>query len=187
MRHNRGVSQTGVVAHLHRSPDYTFRKAAVPAVRLIAGLGVDGDVHAGAQVRHRSRVAVDPTQPNLRQVHLIHDELFDELRTNGFAVEPGQMGENITTHGLDLLRLPAGAVLRLGTALVAVTGLRNPCGQLNGLADGLRSAVLDRDAEGRLVRKGGVMGVVVVGGDVRIGDAITVSLPPLPHIALEPV
>ena len=181
------MSQTGVVAHLHRSPDYTFRKAAVPAVRLLAGLGIDGDVHAGARVRHRSRVAADPTQPNLRQVHLMHGELIDELRTNGFAVEPGQMGENITTRGLDLLGLPVGAVLRMGTALVAVTGLRNPCGQLNGLAEGLRAALLDRDAEGRLVRRGGVMGVVVLGGDVHIGDAILVSLPPLPHIALEPV
>lgn len=181
------MSTTGTVEHLHRSPGYAFSKPAVDSVRLIAGLGIDGDVHAGATVRHRSRVAADPTQPNLRQVHLIQGELHDELRGRGFTVGPGDMGENVTTRGIDLLALPVGAMLRMGDALVAITGLRNPCVQLDRLANGLRGAVLDRDANGRLVRRGGVMGVVVLGGSVTAGDTITVSLPPLPHIALKPV
>ena len=178
MRHNRGVSQTGVVAHLHRSPDYTFRKAAVPAVRLIAGLGVDGDVHAGAQVRHRSRVAVDPMQPNLRQVHLIHDELFDELRTNGFAVEPGQMGENITTRGLAILDLAPGTKLHLGEcAVIEVTGCRNPCAQLNGVDERLLQQVAMKADDGSIIRKAGIMAIVLEGGTVRPGDPIRVEAP----------
>jgi MOSC domain-containing protein YiiM len=130
----------------------------------------------------------DPVQPNLRQVHLIHAELHDELRDAGFAVSAGEMGENITTRGVDLLGLPVGTRLLLGdTATIEVTGLRNPCAQLNGIAPGLMAATLNRDAEGNLVRKAGVMGVVVSGGKVRPGDAIRVELPPAPHKPLEPV
>ena len=187
MGHNREVTLSGTVEHLHCSPTYSFQKASAASVRLVAGIGIEGDVHAGATVRHQGRVAADPSQPNLRQVHLIHGELHDELRARGFDVGPGEMGENITTRGLDLLGLPAGTVLLMGGALVAVTGLRNPCVQLDTFSPGLRGAVLDRDADGRLVRKGGVMGVVVLGGDVRVGDAISVSLPPPPHVTLEPV
>ena len=136
-------------------------------------------------VQHRSRVAQDPNQPNRRQVHLIHAELHDELRTAGFALSPGQMGENITTRGVDLLRLPAGTRLRLGeTAVVEVTGLRNPCVQLNGIQPGLMAATLARDEEGKLIRKAGIMGVVLAGGEVRPGDAIGVEVPPPPHRAL---
>jgi MOSC domain-containing protein YiiM len=157
-------------------------------IRLIARLGVEDDVHAGATVKHRSRVRRDPTQPNLRQVHLIHAELHDELAGEGFRVGPGEMGENVTTRGIDLLGLPTGSRLRLGReAVVEITGLRNPCKQLDEIGPGLMSAVLDRDAEGELVRKAGVMGVVLEGGEVRPGDAIDLQLPAQPHVPLAPV
>jgi MOSC domain-containing protein YiiM len=157
-------------------------------IRLLAGLGVEGDAHLGETVRHRSRVRRDPTQPNLRQVHLIHAELHDKLRASGFAVSAGQMGENVTTRGVDLLGLPAGARLRLGdTATVEVTGLRNPCVQLDRIQPGLMAATLGRDEHGSLIRNAGVMGVVVAGGEVRPGDPIRVELPPEPHRPLEPV
>ena len=158
------------------------------SIRLVAGLGVQDDAHQGTTVQHLSRVRRDPTQPNLRQVHLIHAELHDELRDAGFAVSAGEMGENITTRGVDLLGLPVGTWLLLGdSAAVEVTGLRNPCAQLNGIAPGLMAATLDHDEDGNLVRKAGVMGVVVTGGEVRPGDAIRVELPPAPHRPLEPV
>ncbi|HEX2204708.1 MAG TPA: MOSC domain-containing protein [Longimicrobium sp.] len=142
----------------------------------------------GATVKHRSRVARDPTQPNLRQVHLIHAELHDELRAAGFEVAAGELGENVTTRGVDLLSLPVGSRLRLGgEAVVEVTGLRNPCAQIDRFQPGLLAAVLDRDAEGRLVRKAGVMAVVLAGGEVKAGDAVRVELPPEPHRPLEVV
>lgn len=145
-------------------------------------MGVEGDAHSGKTVKHRSRVAQDPTQPNLRQVHLIHAELFDELKAAGFALTAGQMGENVTTRGVDLLALPTGTLLHLGReAALEVTGLRNPCVQLDRLHPGLMAAVLDRDEHGGLVRKAGVMGVVRRGGEVRPGDAVRVTLPPEPH------
>ncbi len=170
------------------SPGHSFSKPNTAGIRLVAGLGVEGDAHAGETVKHRSRVARDPNQPNLRQVHLVHSELFDELRASGFAVAPGEMGENITTAGVDLLALPTGARLRLGPeAVIEVTGLRNPCAQLDGFQQGLMAAVLDRDAEGNLVRKAGIMAIVLSGGEIRPGDAITVELPPPPHHALGPV
>jgi MOSC domain-containing protein YiiM len=154
----------------------------------LPGLGVDGDAHQGATVKHRSRVARDPTQPNLRQVHLIHAELHEELRAAGFPVSAGQMGENITTQGVDLLDLPAGARLCLGhAAIIEVTGLRNPCAQLDRIQPGLMAATLGRDEHGNLVRKAGIMGVVIAGGDVRPGDPIRVELPPRPHRPLVPV
>jgi MOSC domain-containing protein YiiM len=157
-------------------------------IRLVAGLGVEGDAHAGTTVKHRSRVKRDPTQPNLRQVHLIHAELHDELREQCFDLAPGRMGENVTTRGIDLLGLPMGARLHLGdTAVVEVTGLRNPCAQLDGLQPGLMAATLGRDDAGELVRKAGVMAVVLVGGEVRPGDAIRVELPPSLHRPLKPV
>jgi hypothetical protein len=178
----------GVVVAVCRSATHTMGKPSQDAITLVEGLGVEGDVHAGATVRHRSRVKRDATQPNLRQVHLIHAELHDELRTQGFSIEPGAMGENITTRGVDLLGLPVGTRLRLGDqAVVKVTGLRTPCGQLNGVSEGLQSAVLGRDDDGELVRKAGVMSVVVTGGDVFPDDAIEVELPALPHRALLPV
>jgi MOSC domain-containing protein YiiM len=164
------------------SPRHKFSKTVCLAIRLLPGLGVDGDAHVGITVRHRSRVARDPSQPNLRQVHLIHGELHDELREAGFAVHPGDMGENITTRGIDLLALPVDTVLLLGeTARVQVTGLRNPCLQLDRFQPGLMKAVLGRDENGGLVRKAGIMAIVLAGGDLRAGDGIGVELPPEPH------
>ena len=178
----------GTVTAVSRSATYTFSKPNQASIRLLAGLGVEGDAHMGATVKHRWRVAQDPSQPNLRQVHLIHAELFDELRTAGFAISAGQMGENITTRGIDLLGLPAGARLHLGvTAVVELTGLRDPCSQLDTLRSGLMAAVLDHDANGNLIRKAGVMSIVLVGGEVKAGDPIVVELPPDPHRPLETV
>jgi MOSC domain-containing protein YiiM len=171
-----------IVTAVSRGPTHTMSKPNAGTIRLVAGLGVEGDAHQGATVKHRSRVAKDPTVPNLRQVHLIHAELFDELRAAGFDVSPGLMGENVTTRGLDLLGLPEGTRLRLGSAaVIEVTGLRNPCRQLNGLQEGLMNATLARDADGNLVRKAGIMAIVLAGGEVRDGDPIRIELPAPPH------
>jgi MOSC domain-containing protein YiiM len=176
------------VESVNASAGHTLRKPTRGAIRLVAGIGVEGDAHAGPTVKHRSRVRRDPTQPNLRQVHLIHAELHDDLGRRGFTVAAGEMGENVTTRGLDLLGLPAGTRLRLGAdAVVEVTGLRHPCVQLDKLQAGLMAAVLDRDDDGNLVRKAGVMAVVVAGGEVCSGDPIEVELPAPPHRSLEPV
>lgn len=167
---------------------HRFSKPRRSVVTLLAGRGVASDAHCGERVRHRSRVARDPTAPNLRQVHLLHAELHDELAAAGFAVAPGDLGENVTTRGLRLLDLPAGTRLRLGaTALVEITGLRNPCAQLDAFRPGLMAAVLGRDAQGRLLRKAGVMAVVLAGGEVRAGDAIEVTVQPGPERPLAPV
>ena len=181
--------RSAVVTGVSRSGRYGIGKDRVERIRLVEGLGVEDDVHAGATVRHRSRMRRDPTQPNLRQVHLIHAELHEELAASGFAVEPGAMGENVTTRGIDLLGLPTGTTLTFGNggASVEVTGLRNPCKQLEGIAPGLMAATLDRDEEGQLVRKAGVMAVVVRGGEIAVGDAIAVELPAGEPRALEPV
>lgn len=179
---------TPAVVSVHLSQGHSFSKPGAAQLRLIAGFGVEGDAHAGATVQHRSRVARDPHQPNLRQVHLIHRELYDELNTRGFSIAAGEMGENIMTQSLDILALPTGTRLRLGeSALIEVTGLRNPCAQLDGLRPGLMQAVLDRDAHGNLIRKAGVMAIVIHTGLVRPGDPIEVILPPLPHRPLEMV
>ena len=171
-----------------RDGSHRFSKAPAMFIRLIAGIGVEGDAHAGVTVKHRSRVARDPTQPNLRQVHLIHAELHTELAAAGFAIAPGAMGENITTHGLDLLALPAGTRLGLGaSAIIELTGLRNPCVQLDRYSPGLMQAVLGRDTAGNLVRKSGVMAIVLAGGDVRPGDPSTITLPATPHRRMAPV
>jgi len=179
---------TPTVLSVHKSSTHTFSKYTCESITLLKGLGVEGDAHMGEKVKHRSRVARDPSQPNLRQVHLIHAELFDELELKGFAVQPGVLGENITTQGIDLLSLPKDAVLRIGgTAKVRITGLRNPCHQLNAIQDGLMKAVLDTDDEGNLIRKSGIMGVVLEGGEVTVGSAIAVELPKQPHVKLERV
>ena len=171
-----------------RDDAHRFSKRRMDVIRLIAGLGVEGDAHLGAKVKHRSRVAVDPEQPNLRQVHLIQSELFDELAAKGFNVGPADLGENVTTRGVDLLGLPRGALLRLGSAAtVEVTGLRNPCVQIDAFQSGLLKAVLVKRADGSLLRKTGVMAVVVCGGDVRPGDDVRVDLPDGPHMPLERV
>jgi len=181
------INQPVVVA-VSRDGEHRFSKAATEEIALLPGLGIQGDAHAGATVQHRSRVAADPAQPNLRQVHLIHAELHAELREQGFDVGPGQMGENVLTAGVDLLALPRGTLLHLGErALVRVTGLRNPCSQIDAHQPGLLKAVVGRDQNGDVVRKAGIMGVVVHGGPVRPGDNITVRLPAGPHQALERV
>ncbi|MFG3287862.1 MOSC domain-containing protein [Streptomyces sp. NPDC090075] len=178
----------GVVTAVSRNDVYSFTKPNRESITLLAGLGVEGDVHAGVTVKHRSRVAQDPTQPNLRQVHLIHEELFEEVSDSGFRVAAGELGENITTRGLDLLGLPTGTLLRIGErAVVEVTGLRNPCLQIDGFQQGLLKQVVGRDESGRIVRKAGVMSVVKVGGVVRPGDAIRVELPAGDHRPLERV
>jgi MOSC domain-containing protein YiiM len=177
-----------VVTAVSRSAGHTLTKSNEDRIRLLAGLGAEGDAHSGARVKHRSRVARDPSQRNLRQVHLIHAELHDTLREQGFAVSAGQMGENVTTRGVDLLGLPTGARLHLGdTAIVEVTGLRNPCAQLDRIQPGLMGATLERAQDGSLIRKAGIMAVVLAGGDVRPGDPIRVELPPGPHLPLAPV
>ncbi|TNE52934.1 MAG: MOSC domain-containing protein [Bacteroidetes bacterium] len=180
--------QKATVQSVSKSPEHTFHKYNCSEITLLRGLGVEGDAHMGATVKHRSRVASDPDQPNLRQVHLIHAELFDELAQKGFRVKPGDMGENITTRGIALLDLPGGTILKIGReAEIQLTGLRNPCKQIDSIRDGLMAAVLDRDENGALVRKAGVMGIVLRGGTVRQGDEITVLLPPEPYAKLTPV
>jgi MOSC domain-containing protein YiiM len=177
-----------LVVAVSMKAEHGVGKQTRPSIRLVAGQGVEGDAHRGATVQHRSRVARDPTQVNLRQVHLIGAELFDELRASGFDVGPGAMGENVTTSGVALLELPVGARLRLGPdAVVELTGLRNPCDQLERVQPGLKGAVLDRDADGGLVRKAGVMGVVLTGGKVKAGDELVVDVPPGAAEPLRPV
>jgi MOSC domain-containing protein YiiM len=178
----------GKVTATCRSSSHSFSKSVQPSITLLAGLGVEGDAHRGVTVKHRSRVRKDPTAPNLRQVHLIQEELIDELRAAGYRVGCGVMGENISTRGLDLLCLPRGAKLHIGREVVLeVTGLRNPCRQLDDFQSGLLSAVLDRDAAGNLIRKAGVMSIVLVGGEVRPDDHIDVELARLAFVGLEPV
>jgi MOSC domain-containing protein YiiM len=177
-----------VVTAVSRSPGHTVVKDRQDSIRLVAGLGVDGDAHQGETVQHSYSARKHPGAPNLRQVHLIHAELHEELRGKGFSVLPGEMGENVTTSGIDLLALPAGSRLRLGAnAVVKVTGLRNPCVQLDQFLPGLMAAALDRDAEGNLLRKAGVMAVVLAAGKVQAGDLIEVELPSPPHHSLVPV
>ena len=172
----------GIVTAVSRSPRHTLVKPNEDSIKLVAGMGVEGDAHQGMTVKHRSRVVRDPTQPNLRQVHLVHAELHDELQHAGFAVMPGQMGENVTTSGVDLLGLATGTRLHLGaSAIVEVTGLRNPCAQLDKIQKGLMAATLGRDEHGNLMRKAGIMGVVLAEGEVRPGDPIRVEPPPPPH------
>ena len=178
----------GSVVAVSARSGHHFSKTPSLCIRLLTGLGVDGDAHMGETVKHRSRVRRDPTQPNLRQVHLIHAELFEELRAKGFVVQPADLGENVTTEGIDLLALPSGTRLHLGaSAVVEITGLRNPCIQIDDFQKGLMAATLDKDADGNLVRKAGVMGIVIADGDVRPGDAIRVEWPEGTRRPLQPV
>ena len=177
-----------VVTAVSLNTAHAFSKTNAPVIRLLAGLGVEGDAHMGEKVQHLYHIAKDPTRPNLCQVHLMHAELFDELRRKGFVVGPGEMGENVTTRGIELLALPTGTRLHLGdSAIVEVTGLRNPCVQIDRFQKGLMAATLDKTADGALIRKAGIMSIVIAGGEVRPGDTIAVELPALPHEALAPV
>ncbi|WP_159803239.1 MOSC domain-containing protein [Arthrobacter zhaoguopingii] len=178
----------GLVESVSRSPEHKFSKSLCQSIILRAGLGVEGDAHAGSTVQHLSRVRADPAQPNLRQVHLIQAELFDELRDAGFQVGAADLGENITTRGLDLLRLPRGTIVRIGSeAVIEVTGLRNPCPQINRFQPRLLKAVLSKDDAGSVIRKAGIMGIVLNDGEVVAGDAVRVDLPEGPYRPLEPV
>lgn len=183
------MRKSGTVLGVASDGTHRFAKAPRDRLMLLAGLGVEGDAHAGATVQHRSRRAREACAPNLRQVHLLHAELFAELEHAGFRVTPAQMGENVTTQGIDLLGLPRTTRLRLGgRALVALTGLRNPCRQIDeNIGPGALAAVLGRAADGSLVRKAGVMAIVLESGEVRPGDPIEVWLPPSPWRPLEPV
>lgn len=175
------------VVAVARDGGHHFSKQLVASIDIVAGQGVIGDAHSGVTVKHRSRVRADPTQPNLRQVHLIHSELFAELAAKGFEVSPADLGENIATSGIDLLALPRDTLLHIGTVTLQVTGLRNPCAQIENFQPGLLAAVLDRAPDGELTRKAGVMTIVLAGGTVSPGDAIGIELPPLPHHKLERV
>ncbi len=178
----------GIITAVSRSADYTFSKPNQGSIQLIAGLGVEGDAHMGEKVKHRSRIKRNPDAPNLRQVHLMHSELHDEFRTKGFDVSAGQLGENITTRGVDLLNLPKGTRLHLGqSAIVEVTGLRDPCSQIENFQSGLLKACVEKDEQGNIIRKAGVMSIVLAGGEVFPNDSIRVELPPEPHQKLEVV
>ena len=177
---------TGKIISVASDAGHNFSKITKSEITLIEGIGVQGDAHSGTTVKHRSRVAKDPTQPNLRQVHLIHSELFDEVAAQGLSVVPGEMGENITTRGLDLLAMPQGTRLHLGAeAVIEITGLRNPCSQIENFQSGLLKACLDKDEDGNLIRKSGVMSIVIQGGVVSQDDAIKVILPEGEHKPLE--
>ncbi|GAA3476173.1 MOSC domain-containing protein [Streptomyces yanii] len=180
---------TGQVAAVSRNEVYSFSKPNRDSITLLTGLGVEGDVHAGETIRHQFRMTYEPDLPNLRQVHLMHEELFDELALKGFKVSAGQLGENITTRGVDLLGLPTGALLHLGErAVLEVTGLRNPCSKINDFQKGLLGEVFTMDSvSGEFTFKCGVMAVVRRGGIVRPDDSIQVETPPLPHRSLERV
>jgi MOSC domain-containing protein YiiM len=179
---------SGTVVAVSSSETHSFSKPNREYIRLLAGLGVEGDAHMGATVKHRSRVAVDPSQPNLRQVHLIHFELHAELRDAGFEVSPGELGENVTTRGIDLLGLPKGARLHMGdSAVVQLTGLRTPCVQLDQFQQGLLKQLISHDEQGNVIRKAGIMSIVLTGGEIHAGDRIDVELPPLPHESLDRV
>lgn len=179
---------SGRVAGVHRSPVHGFSKQSVAAITLVAGIGVKGDAHGGETVKHRSRVRADPSQPNLRQVHFIAAELLDDLNAEGFDIAPGGLGENVTTRGIALIALPRGTRLHLGEqAVVEITGLRNPCGQIEGFRKGLLKRMIGRAADGSPLLLTGIMGVVLEGGTVRAGDAIGVAVPQEPHMRLEKV
>ena len=181
------ISQTGRVVALATDAEHRFSKTTTASVELIEGIGVRGDAHAGRTVQHRSRIAADPHQPNLRQVHLLHAELLDELTQRGFDVAPGRLGENITTRHIDLLGLPRGTLLDIGQATIEVTGLRNPCKQLDGYAPGLLEAVIVRRPDGTIERRAGIMAIVRAGGRVQTTDTVHITLPNEPHHPLERV
>ncbi len=175
---------SAAVLAVHLSARHSFSKRNVNRIRVMEGLGVEGDAHCGATVQHRSRVRTDPSQPNLRQIHLIHGELFDDLASAGYVVTPGQLGENVTTHGIDLLALPVGTRLHIASATITVTGLRNPCQQINDFRPGLLKHVVRTDANGTITRLAGVMGTIARSGLITPGDRIDIQLPPPPHLPL---
>ncbi len=182
------TNENARVVAVSKSSSHTISKSNCDSIYLLVGIGVEGDAHSGETVKHRSRVRIDPTQPNLRQVHIIHNELLDDLKKQGFRVGPGVLGENITTTGIDLLELPRETVIQFGpNSAVRVTGLRNPCRQLDQFQSGLLDAVLERTEFGELIRKAGIVGIVTEGGHIKPGDAISVTLPNAPYQKLDRV
>ncbi|MDG2168509.1 MAG: MOSC domain-containing protein [Opitutales bacterium] len=176
------------VISVSSSESHTFSKPTKESIRLLKGLGVEGDAHSGETVKHRSRVTADPTKPNLRQVHLLHNELLDELRSKGFDLNPGDLGKNILTEDIDLLALPRGTILKLGNeAVIQVKGLRNPCHQIEAFQTGLLANVVETTKEGDPIKKAGIMGIVLEGGTIKVDDEIEIELPPIPHKKLERV
>ena len=174
-----------IVVSVAKDKEHRFSKESVPSITLIEGVGVEGDAHAGATVQHLSRIAIDPSVPNLRQVHLIHSELLDELSEKGFEVGPADLGENITTKGIDILSLPKGTILKIGEdAIVEVTGLRNPCKQIEKFRPGMLEVVLRKNEKGEIEKRAGIMGVVRKGGTIYISDSIEVTLPEGEHVPL---
>ncbi len=157
------------------------------SIRLIAGWGVEGDAHAGTTVQHRYDKRRNPDAPNLRQVHLMHAELFDQVAALGLTVKPGQMGENITTRNINILNLPRGTQLKIGEAIIEITGLRNPCKYLNQIAPGLLTACMAKHEDGSNFPQSGVMGIIIADGEVKAGDKIHIMTPPKPHERLKPV
>jgi MOSC domain-containing protein YiiM len=178
----------GQVVSVSRSATHRFSKPCLREIVIVTGLGVEGDAHAGVTVKHRYLVRKNPLAPNLSQVHLLQESLFAELKASGLEIGPGDMGENVTTSGLELLTLPLGTRLHLGAqAVVELTGLRTPCLQMDTFRPGLKQACMGRDAEGGVERRAGVMAIALAGGSVRVGDAIRVELPPAPWTKLGPV
>lgn len=178
----------GRIEALHSSPSHSLKKETTSSLEIIKGLGVKGDAHMGAKIKHVYRVRKDPNEPNLRQVHIIHAELFDELKTKDFDISFGEMGENITCSGLDILSLPTDTELQMGVSTrLKVTGLRNPCAQLDSIKKGLMKACLDRNQSGEMIPKVGIMTIVLEGGIINQGDEIKVVFPPEPHRKLEAV
>jgi len=170
------------------SRSHKFSKPGRDAVTLIEGLGIEGDSHFGATVQHIYDARRDPARPNARQVHLIQAELLDEVNAKGFRVQPGDLGENVSTRGIDLLCLPARTRLTLGPdAVIELTGLRNPCFQIDKFQKGLLAVVNNKAPGGGTIRRAGVMSVVLQGGVVRPDDSITVELPAGPHEKLAPI
>ena len=113
-------------------------------------------------------------------------EILSELNDKGFSVIPGELGENITTQGIDLLSLPQGCQLHIGkTTIIELTALRNPCVQIENFQTGMLKEVISKDKQGKIMRKLGMMGVVLSGGHVQPNDEITIQLPEQPHKSLE--
>ena len=172
---------SGKIVAVCRAAKNGFSKPPCARIDLVAGMGVEGDAHSGRTVQHLYLKKKDASVANLRQVHLMHAELFDELAGKGFDVGPGDIGENITTRGIDLLALPCGTRLTIGEACIELTGIRTPCHQINKFQKGLLKALVDTDEGGNKILKSGVMGIVLQSGAVRPGDTVAVALPAGPH------
>lgn len=169
------------VIGVHVGSAHTFSKTSQDVIRLIENHGVEGDAHAGSCDQHLFHIRRFGEQPNLRQVHLIQAEFFDEVAEKEHVVRSGELGENITTRSVDLLNLPTGTRLQLGRdAIIELTGLRNPCHQIDQFQEGLLQHCKEATPNG-VVRKAGVMAIVLHGGDVKANDRIMVDLPAGPH------